>query len=91
MKTEREHVEAAQAAFAAIKSAVEDLHEAVIGIMAYNQGEDRFLHRNAAYISLGEIESLGGQVKQIHGAQTERLAKFFPEFLSIVATGGGGR
>lgn len=91
MKTERECVEAAQAAFAAMKSAVEDLREAVLGIAAHNPGEDRFLHRNAAYISLGEVESLGGDVKQLHGKQTARLAEFFPEFLKVVATGGGGR
>lgn len=91
MKTERECVEAVQEAYARMKDACSDAQEAVLALMAHNQGQDNFLHRNAAYQSLGELESLGGKMKELHGAQTARLAKHFPEYLGLVAQGGGGR
>lgn len=91
MKTERECIEAVQAAYARMKEACSDAQEALLGIMAHNQGEENFLNRNATYLSLGEMESLGGKMKELHGAQTARLAVNFPEYLGLVAQGGGGR
>lgn len=91
MKTERECVEAVQTAYARMKEACSDAQEAILALMAHNRGEESFLDRNAAYLSLGELESLGGKMKELHSAQTTRLAVHFPEYLGLVATGGGGR
>ena len=66
-KTEREHIEDAKEAIAKMKAACREVQEAMRGVMAHNQGDEEKARANAAYITLGEFESLAGEIKQAHG------------------------
>lgn len=92
MKTERELIEDAKEAIAKIKAGCREVQEAMRGVIAHNQGDEEKAKANAAYITLGEFESLGGEAKQAHGRASDRLMKHWPNFDKMVSFGpGGGR
>ena len=75
--TEREHIEAAQAALEAVK---ENLRE----VIKINRAAGNASGMNAAFLALSELNVW-------HGRQTERLLREYPSFGGAVALGPGGR
>lgn len=88
-KSEREHIEDVKEAIARMKDAARDAQEGLRGIMAHNQGVEKAARMNAAYLTLGEFESIAGDIKQAHGRGTERLLKHFPGYEGVVVMGPG--
>ncbi len=90
-KSEREHIEDVKEAIARMKDAARDVQEGLRGIMAHNQGVEKVARMNAAYLTLGEFESIAGDIKQAHGRGTERLMDHFPGYDSVISADGKGR